>query len=109
MQLLIKQTYSLLKSLLEGCGNDKITKLDRFLSEKIKTSLPFNEAAFLDVSDDVAGGASLRVTLLADDDAHLAGRVLLEPQHLELLAGQRRQRRRQVRVRARVLVGALRS
>ena len=109
MQLIIKRTYSWGKSLRKVCCNVKITKLDRFLSENIKASLPFNEAAFLDVSDDVAGGASLRVTLLADDDAHLAGRVLLEPQHLELLAGQRRQRRRQVRVRARVLVGALRS
>jgi hypothetical protein len=40
----------------------------------------------------------LRVPLLWDDDPHLSWLVLLQPQHLELLARQRRKARRKVAV-----------
>ena len=82
-------------------------------NKKVATVLPFNEAAFFNVRNDVAGRAPLRVSLLADDDAHFAGRVFLQPEHLELLAGQRRQRRRQVGVvvafSSRLVFGILRD
>ena len=47
-----------------------------------------DKTVWFDVGDDVAGGALAGVPLLGDDDAQLVGGALVQPHHLEALAGE---------------------
>ena len=59
-------------------------------------SIPVDKTIWLDVSYDVACRPLVRISLLGDDDAELVGGPLVQPHHLEALAGEGGQRGRDV-------------